>query len=145
LVLHLEGQWTLASRLPYAAEVLNQATVDGHVAHVSFDSANLKAWDSGFIIFLRAFLAETSRSLITCDLSGLPEGVRRLLALITAVPERKDMGRQARRPSMLARIGSPRWTRVGPEPSSWPSSARRSRACCDCLPARRGSSAPSCF
>jgi len=88
LVLHLEGQWTLESRLPRAAEVLNQATADGHTARVSFDSANLEAWDSGFIIFLRAFLAETSRSLITCDLSGLPEGVRRLLALTTAVPER---------------------------------------------------------
>ena len=106
LVLHLEGQWTLASRLPHAAEVLNQATTDGHVAHVSFDSTALEAWDSGFIIFLRAFLAETSRSLITCDLSGLPEGVRRLLALTTAVPERKDAGRQARRPSILARIGT---------------------------------------
>jgi len=105
LLLHLEGQWTLASRLPHAAEVLNQATTDGHVAHVSFDSTGLEAWDSGFIIFLRAFLAETSRSLITCDLSGLPEGVRRLLALTTAVPERKDMGRQAGRTSMLARIG----------------------------------------
>ena len=85
LVLHLEGQWTLASRLPHAAEVLNQASTDGHVAHVSFDSSGLEAWDSGFVIFLRAFLAETSRGLITCDLSGLPEGVRRLVALTTAV------------------------------------------------------------
>jgi phospholipid/cholesterol/gamma-HCH transport system permease protein len=105
MLLHLTGHWTRDSRLPRATEVLNQATTDGHVAHVEFDCANLESWDSGFVIFLRTFLAEANRSLITCDLGGLPDGVRRLLALTAAVPERKDAGRQTKRPSALARIG----------------------------------------
>ncbi|PYO02064.1 MAG: hypothetical protein DMD91_05340 [Candidatus Rokuibacteriota bacterium] len=106
LLLHLAGHWTLESRLPLAADALNRAGAGGRIERVAFDSVGLEAWDSGLLIFLRALIAETERKHVTTDLAGLPEGVRRLLALTTAVPERKDMGRQARRPSMLARIGT---------------------------------------
>jgi phospholipid/cholesterol/gamma-HCH transport system permease protein len=42
---------------------------------------------------------------ITLDRSGLPEGVRRLLDLAAAVPERREARREAARDSILARIG----------------------------------------
>lgn len=106
LVLRLAGHWTLKSRLPLAVDVLDRAGVGGRIERVAFDSAGLEAWDSGLLIFLRALIAETERKHVATDLAGLPDGVRRLLALTTAVPERKDMGRQTRRPSMLARIGT---------------------------------------
>jgi len=105
VLIRLTGRWTRESRLPRASDVLNETAANGHIARVGFDSAQLEAWDSGFVIFLRTFLAEANRSLITCDLGGLPDGVRRLLALTAAVPERKDAGRQTKRPSGLARIG----------------------------------------
>ena len=104
LVVRLAGRWTLASRLPAAADVLRQADAGGHVGRVAFDAEALTEWDSGLLVFLRAFLVETQRLGIPSTLDGLPDGVRRLLRLATAVEERRDTGSGAR-PSLLARIG----------------------------------------
>src|SRR5690606_17532126 len=49
--------------------------------------------------------AYTTERGIATDPSGLPEGVRNLLALATAVPERTGAARRMQRTSVLARIG----------------------------------------
>ncbi len=105
LLLRLSGRWTLDARLPVGAAVLDQARGRGRTSRIAFDAAAVASWDSGLVIFLRALAAEAERRGITSDLTGLPEGIRRLLALAAAVPERKDTG-GARRPSFLAQIGT---------------------------------------
>src|SRR5262249_31277402 len=105
LILRLTGRWTLDARLPLAGAVLDQALSEGRISRVACDAAGVAAWDSGLVIFLRALAAEAERRGIIRELAGLPEGLRRLLALAAAVPERKDTSGGARRPSFLARIG----------------------------------------
>src|SRR4030095_13574575 len=57
---------------------------------LSFESANLSGWDSRFVAFIRS-CSELCRSRqIEFRDGGLPEGVRRLLRLVEAVPEKKD-------------------------------------------------------
>src|SRR4029453_10536487 len=50
-------------------------------------------------------LGETRTLGITVDRSGLPEGVRRLITMAEAVPERQT-GRRSTRPPWLAQIGA---------------------------------------
>jgi phospholipid/cholesterol/gamma-HCH transport system permease protein len=56
------------------------------------------------VTFTLKVLGEARRLAIEADRSGLPEGVRRLLALAEAVPE-KQTGRDRGRASWLARLG----------------------------------------
>jgi phospholipid/cholesterol/gamma-HCH transport system permease protein len=105
LLLRLRDRWTLDARLPLARAVLDEAQSEGRLSRVAFDAAGVTAWDSGLVIFLRAISAEAQRRGLDADLSTLPEGIRRLLALAAAVPERKDTS-SARRPSFLAQIGT---------------------------------------
>ena len=102
----LTGRWTLDARLPGGASVLDQAPNTGRVSRIVFDAAGVDRWDSGLVIFLRAVRADAERRGIASDLTGLPEGIRRLLALAAAVPERKDTSGGARQPSFLTRIGT---------------------------------------
>jgi len=73
---------------------------------VAVDAQILADLHSGLLTFLLHVIAAAGRHGVEVDREGLPEGVRRLLALATAVPERKDTGGAARRPSVLARIGT---------------------------------------
>ena len=71
---------------------------------LAFDAREVTAWDSGFLVFvLRLVEAGTARG-ITVDRSGLPEGVRKLLDLAAAVPER-DTKRGGAAEPFLARVG----------------------------------------
>lgn len=106
LVVRLEGPWTLHGDLPSPDEVQREVTSNPSIRRMAFDSHGLGSWDSGLLTFLTKVIAANTRSGIETDRSGLPEGVRRLLALATAVPERKDTGRGGERPSVLARVGA---------------------------------------
>ena len=70
-----------------------------------FESAGVIGWDSRFVAFIRncAELCRT-RNLEFRD-EGLPEGVRRLLRLAQAVPERTDTRHEALRPQLLQELG----------------------------------------
>ena len=104
LVLRLSGGWTIHAAVPSADTVRRQLDAGGPVRRVVFDAERLKEWDSALLTFLLQVVGETERRGIAANRAGLPEGVRRLLALATAVPERRDTSTQAR-PSWLARIG----------------------------------------
>ncbi len=90
LVVSLAGSWRLAERLPAPAEVCCQIEATPGIRRMAFDTRGITGWDSGLLTFLGKVIAENDRSRIDTDQSGFPEGVRRLLALASAVPERKD-------------------------------------------------------
>ncbi|MEQ1857791.1 MAG: ABC transporter permease [Longimicrobiales bacterium] len=87
LIVRLAGPWSLETGLPPLADV--ESGLPGAIA-VRFDTSELTSWDSAVL----AFLAGTSKLArtrgIPVDPGGLPEGLRRLLALAEAVPEKKD-------------------------------------------------------
>jgi phospholipid/cholesterol/gamma-HCH transport system permease protein len=106
VLLHLSGNWRLQRTLPSVAEVQRQLEAGPPVQRLGFDTQQLTSWDSGLVTFLCGIVDLSTRHRITPDQTGLPDGVRRLLALPTAVPERQGARRQATRDPILARIAT---------------------------------------
>src|SRR5437773_1022902 len=105
LVLRLSGAWTIHERLPSVDDVERELEAGGAVRRLLFDTECLAAWDSALLTFLLRVAAQADGRGVAACRGGLPEGVRRLLALAMAVPERRDPGTAAARLSWLARVG----------------------------------------
>ena len=105
MVLRLSGSWRMQDGLPSPAEAEAQWGARPSARRLAFDAREVTAWDTGFLVFvLKVLEAATARGL-TVDRSGLPEGVRKLLDLAAAVPERDTKRGGAKQP-LLSRIGS---------------------------------------
>ncbi len=102
LAIRLVGEWKLGQSLPAVEEIFGQAQ-DG-VRRITFDASAITAWDTGLVAFLVRVIQQSETREIETDRSGLPEGVRRLLALAFAVPETKT-GKRETKDRLLARIG----------------------------------------
>jgi phospholipid/cholesterol/gamma-HCH transport system permease protein len=101
----LSGAWKLDCGVPPAREFIERLTATPGIAAVAFDAGGLTGWDSGLLVFLGGAVAHCDAAGIAVDRGTLPEGVRRLLALATAVPERKGARKTGSREPLLARIG----------------------------------------
>jgi phospholipid/cholesterol/gamma-HCH transport system permease protein len=106
LVVHLTGNWTIHTPAPAVTTVQQQLDASPPVRRLAFETRELGAWDSRLLTFLRQLLEANTQRQLVVDQQGLPEGVRRLLALATAVPEREGARRGAVRLSWLASIGT---------------------------------------
>jgi phospholipid/cholesterol/gamma-HCH transport system permease protein len=109
------GRWSLDQDLPEAGTILAEQG-DGS-RRLSFNTEQLSDWDTGFLAFLRALFALCAEREISIDQEGLPEGVRRLLAMAAAVPEQEAAKRSLTRQSLLFRVGAATiaFLRGGPE------------------------------
>ena len=105
LLIQFSGNWRMQDGLPSFHEFQTQIESESGVQHLSFDTQDLSSWDSGFMTFLLKILDLSSRLGIQVDNSGLPDGVRRLLQLATAVPEQKDARRTVVREWLVSKIG----------------------------------------
>jgi phospholipid/cholesterol/gamma-HCH transport system permease protein len=103
LALVLSGRWCLDQALP-AHEELDAELRQG-VRRLAFDVAELGAWDSGLLTFLAGVFKACAARDIAVDQSGLPQGVRHLLAMACAVPEQKVAGRGMPEGGLFARVG----------------------------------------
>jgi phospholipid/cholesterol/gamma-HCH transport system permease protein len=104
-LLGLMGSWTIGAAIPSATEAEQAIESNQPIQAVAFDAAELTDWDSGLLVFLLGTLRYCALHRIEVDQQGLPEGVRRLLRLALAVPEKEDARRQALHESLLAGIG----------------------------------------
>ena len=105
LVVRLSGSWTVESELPSAADLQQQLDSGPRVQRLIVEMQEVTSWDSGLVTFLRKLAELCAERQIVLDRAGLPEGVRRLLDLAAAVPERAGARREAMRDPILARIG----------------------------------------
>jgi phospholipid/cholesterol/gamma-HCH transport system permease protein len=105
LLVRLAGDWTIKEELPAVEEVQKQADSGPPVQRLAFDTQDLGRWDSGLITFLIKVFDQFSQSQIDTNREGLPEGVRRLLDLAAAVPEKKDAHKEALREPFLVQVG----------------------------------------
>ena len=101
-----EGDWKLDQTLPKPAEILASDAPEGTLRKVRFDSRSLAGWDSGLLVFLRDLDRIAEKRRIEIDRAGLPEGVRKLLDLAAAVPERKGARRWVERDPFLDRVAA---------------------------------------
>lgn len=106
LILALSGHWTLGQKIPGPEEVKRQLPGETLIKTLSFDTADLKKWDSVFLTFLGRIRSFGGQNQIAVREDGLPPGVQRLLALAAAVPERQGARREESREGFLAGIGS---------------------------------------
>jgi phospholipid/cholesterol/gamma-HCH transport system permease protein len=112
VVLRLAGSWRIQDDLPAPAVIETELASTSAVRRLSFDTHEVTAWDSGFLVFVLNVLAAAKSLDLTVDRSGLPEGVRKLLDLAAAVPER-DTKRGAASVSVLARLGKATMSGLG--------------------------------
>jgi phospholipid/cholesterol/gamma-HCH transport system permease protein len=105
LVVRLAGSWRSARTLASPEVVRRQVETNPAIRRMTFDARGITDWDTGLLTFLARIIAENDQRRIETDRSGFPEGVRRLLALASAVPERTDTKQRGRPPSWLARLG----------------------------------------
>ena len=106
LLVRLKGSWTIEQNLPDIGEVQSQVKSDAGVKQIAFDTRELTGWDSGLLSFLVKIINQHANGNIAVQKDGLPEGVRKLIDLAFAVPERKGARKEAVREPLVARIGA---------------------------------------
>jgi phospholipid/cholesterol/gamma-HCH transport system permease protein len=105
LLMRLSGAWQLHANVP-STSVVQHELESSPPSRVTFDTTQLTAWDSGLLTFLSRVNELCSEHKIPTEGDGLPNGVRRLLALAQAVPERAGARQKADVPPWLARVGT---------------------------------------
>ena len=100
-LIRLSGQWRITGNIPPVEKVREQIDSGPSIRILSFDTKGLTAWDTGLLSFLIKIKDLCNRIKIHFDDSGLPAGVRRLMTLASAVPEKKDAQRKEERISFL--------------------------------------------
>ena len=105
LLVRFSGAWRLRGGLPSASLVDRELQSAAQVRGLAFDTKELISWDSSVLAFL-VDLSELCRQRgINMDRAGLPAGVRRLLHLAEAVPEKKGARKEEAEISFLQRVG----------------------------------------
>jgi phospholipid/cholesterol/gamma-HCH transport system permease protein len=105
LLVALSGSWRLQDEVPSLTGVTQALDAAPRLQRLMFDTTALTAWDSGLVTFLLDIFELGAQRQIAVDQEGLPSGLRRLLHLATAVPERQGARREAIREPFLDRIG----------------------------------------
>ena len=105
LVVRLSGPWHLRSDMPSATLLAEQLSRHPSTVRVAFDTASLTHWDSGLISFLVQSGEYCRTRKIDQDRGGLDEGLRHLVELAEAVPEKKGTRGQSVREWFFTRIG----------------------------------------
>jgi phospholipid/cholesterol/gamma-HCH transport system permease protein len=105
LALRLSGDWTMGEHLPSRAEVDQRLEATPGLQRLGFETSRPGSWDTALLTFLVGVQTRCQERSIEIDAAGLPEGVRELLRLASAVPEKKDTGRGKGPDPLLARVG----------------------------------------
>jgi phospholipid/cholesterol/gamma-HCH transport system permease protein len=105
LLLKLSGEWKITEPLPSATDAQKPLESAKGIRRIAFDTKDLGGWDSGLLTFLIKIFEACSKAKIEVVKDGLPEGVRRLIDLATAVPERKGARKEAKKEAFFSMVG----------------------------------------
>ncbi len=105
LRIKITGTWKIGTEQISAEQVRQKIESNGAVKRVGFFTENLGDWDSSLLTFLMKISDYCTQQDLVFDKEGLPDGVKRLIGLATAVPERKGARKQATRDPFFSRIG----------------------------------------
>ncbi len=105
LTIGLEGSWRISHGLHSLQEIEQEVASAPGLRRIVFDCEKLTGWDSNLVAFVLKVMDYGSGKNIEVVKEGLPEGVLKLLALATAVPEQKDARKTSARVPLLAGIG----------------------------------------
>jgi phospholipid/cholesterol/gamma-HCH transport system permease protein len=105
-ILRLTGDWKIETRFPSIEEVEKGLPAGVRTKRLGFDANDLKSWDSSLLVFLVKVKRLCDDRGIELDLEGLPPGVRRLIKLAKAAPDRKETLKRPKKEALLDRTGS---------------------------------------
>jgi phospholipid/cholesterol/gamma-HCH transport system permease protein len=106
LLVRLTGSWKTGAHLPASDEVYPHLQAAKGIRRLGFETDRITDWDSSLLTFLMDVYDYCSANKIVLEKDGLPPGVGKLIALATAVPERKGARKKTVRTPILDRIGS---------------------------------------
>jgi phospholipid/cholesterol/gamma-HCH transport system permease protein len=101
----LSGSWRTQNGLRSLDPVRNQFAQSRRIRRLLLRGDGIGEWDSALLAFLLELDALCKGAKIETDASRLPDGIRRLFALATAVPERTGTGRGGKPVDYLTGIG----------------------------------------
>ncbi|HEY1586359.1 MAG TPA: ABC transporter permease, partial [Polyangia bacterium] len=104
VVVYVAGSWRMEAGLPQSRAL--ESAIDGPpvAVRVAFDAAAVTSWDTSLLVVARHVLDVCARRGIDVDMSGLPEGIRRLVALAESAAGQPRPERPARR-RFVERVG----------------------------------------
>ena len=105
VVARVSGNWREPPTIPGVEPVREALSKEPSVKFFEFDTAGLNAWDSRFVAFISQCTAMVRGRNAEIRYDGLPEGVRRLLCLARAVPEKADAHRAITKASFFRNVG----------------------------------------
>ena len=105
LVVQLAGDWHLRHGLPSTDLVEKQLDTAPKPTRLTFEAAELRDWDSGLLTFLLGISEICHKRKLTADWSPLPEGVRSLIQLAEAVPEKTGARAEVTHTSFIEELG----------------------------------------
>ena len=88
LQIKLSGQWQTNAGFPTVDEARQELSAHADLVEITFDTSKISKWDSGLVSFLFALIKECQARNIKISQEGLPQGVRKLLALTTRLGEK---------------------------------------------------------
>jgi phospholipid/cholesterol/gamma-HCH transport system permease protein len=105
LLIRLSGDYREQSESPSVGTVREALDQTPGVKSLAFESAGMTGWDSRFVAFIRNCAELCRERNVEFKDEGFPEGVRRLLRLAQAVPEKKDASRAEVKAPWLRLVG----------------------------------------
>ncbi len=106
LLLTFAGMWTTGNKRPPFSDIATAISSDSGIGRVVFETSGLTDWDSIFLAFMNKIITLGTKSGLEIDREGLPKGVKRLLNLMEAVPEKKGVRKEKRKEFFLSKIGA---------------------------------------
>jgi phospholipid/cholesterol/gamma-HCH transport system permease protein len=105
LNLAFSGGWSILRDFSATDAIARQIATSTGTHRIVADGSQIAAWDSALVSFLVRLQTLCADRRIEFDVSALPAGARRLVALATSVPERQGTGRGGRPESFVTALG----------------------------------------
>jgi phospholipid/cholesterol/gamma-HCH transport system permease protein len=105
LLITLAGNCTIKGGVPSVSEVQRHFESASPVHRVTFNAENLAEWDSSLLTFLVAVFNKCTIDNIRTEADALPAGIKKIISLASAVPERKSARGKDEYASFAERIG----------------------------------------
>ena len=106
LLVKLTGSWKIGVSLPSSEEIYAHIQPSQGIRRLVFEAKDITGWDSSLVTFLMDINNFCSANNIVLEKDGLPLGVKKLIGLASAVPERKGARKETTRDPFLVRVGT---------------------------------------
>jgi phospholipid/cholesterol/gamma-HCH transport system permease protein len=99
----ISGEFTLDGGITESSAYTEK--LEDAVETIQLTDGGIEHWDSALLVFLTSLEAYCRKHEIVCDITGMPNGVQRLIRLASEVPERSGAARSTEHKSFIENLG----------------------------------------